>query len=104
MKLIGGIIGILTLFGILFGVHEWQENRYAHNTALAQAEKKIDETKKTVDYHIINQQREALEYRVERQQEKYQKKPTPDGKELLDDLKKRLAEKEKELKRLEIAK
>jgi hypothetical protein len=69
--------------------------------ALAQTEKKVEETKKTVDYHIINQQREALEYRVEKKKEEYKKNPTKDGKELLDDLKKRLAEKEKELKQLE---
>jgi hypothetical protein len=105
MKIVGGAIGILTLFGIIFGVHEWQERRYALNTVfaqtIAQTDKKIEETKKVVDYHIVNQQREALEYRVEKQQERVTKAPTPDAKILLIDLKKRLAEKEKELKKLE---
>ena len=94
MKIIGGVIAILSLFGILFGVHEWQENRYAFKEALAQTDKKVD-------YHIANQQRETLEYRLEKKKEEYKKNPTQDKKELIDDLEKRLKEKEEDLRKLE---
>ncbi len=94
MKLVAGAIGILTLFAFFFGYHEWQEGRYALSAALAQTDKKVD-------YHIANQQREVLEYRLEKKMEEYKKSPNEDKMQIINDLKKRLAEKEKELKKLE---
>lgn len=101
MKIVGSILGVTALLGVFFGVHEWQDSRYAHTDALAQTNQRIQENQKKIDYHIINQQRETLEARVERVKAEYKREPTKDKKELLDDLQKRLAEKEKELKEME---
>jgi len=95
MKLILSIISVIALLGAFFTSFQWIENRYALREALAQV-------KQQVDYHIINQQREALEQRLDKLNEKYKGKLMPaEAKELKDDLQKRLDKKEKELKSLE---
>ena len=101
MKLVGSILGVIALLGAFFGVHEWQESRYALRSALAQTAQEIKDNRRVVDYHIANQQREALEYRLEKKQAEYKVAPTKDKKEMIDDLLKRLKEKDNELKRLE---
>jgi len=95
VKLIISIMSVIALLGAFFASFQWVENRYALREALAQV-------KQQVDYHIINQQREVLEQRLDKLNEKYKGKPMPaEAKEMKKDLEIRLQEKEKELKSLE---
>jgi len=82
------------------------ENRYEWKTVAAEVKQQVTqnmaEQNRQMNYHITEQQRDVLEQRLEKLNEKYKGKPMPaEAKELKDDLQKRLDKKEKELKSLE---
>lgn len=70
-------------------------------TYLAKAED-VKQIKRSLDYHIVNQQREVLEQRLDKLSERYKGKPMiQEALDIKKDLEQRLKEKEAELKALE---
>ena len=69
-KLVASIIGLLTLFGFLFGAYQFFDNRYA----LSEEVKKVE---KRLDYKILSDQYNAIQQREWTIQDRYQGKPVP---------------------------
>lgn len=87
------IIGILTIIGIVFGIHRYMENRYALAQEVKQEIKKVDQkvekTDQRLDYKILSDQSNEIQKRIWIIEDRYQKKPMEETvKEELNTLKK----------------
>jgi hypothetical protein len=75
MGIVGGIIGVFTLFGILWRGYQYLEVRYALNTALAQTNKNIEQTQKDLAIHKLENYLRDLQQKIWNLEDRLEKKP-----------------------------
>jgi hypothetical protein len=75
MGVIGGLVSILVLFGILFKAYDYFECRYALNSALAQTEKKVEQTQKDLAIHKLENYLMSLQQKIWSLEDRLEKKP-----------------------------
>jgi len=83
MGVVGGLVAILILFGMLFKAHEYQDNRYASQTVLAQTQntiaqidKKVEEDKKDLAIHKLQVYLKELQQHIWNLEDRLDKKPS----------------------------
>lgn len=64
MKLIGGILAILSLIGIVFATHEYFEKTYASKEAWAQTDRKVDKAQIALEIHKLEDYLRSLKVKI----------------------------------------
>jgi len=76
LSVIGGLISILVLYGILFKTYDYFVCTYATRVALAQVDKKTDDTKKDLEIYTLVSYIRELQKQIWDLQDRLEKKPS----------------------------
>ncbi len=94
-KLIGGLLALLTLVGICYGVLFWMDERYASSKEVVQIAQRLD-------YKIMADQLQSIQERIWRIEDRYRNKPMDDtAREELRQLRELKAQIEKKINKME---